>query len=123
MTFVETNKFDVSMILQLEYWLEKAMYSYDEVGAKSLVGFIDGGIYGANKYLYHYMRAIHFDYFVLGGGKRSFRKLSVLLKRGVFFTDEYKEYEIFLEKEAERLKCNVNDMEIDDDNVNYDVEW
>lgn len=123
MSFYETNKFDISMILQLEFWLEKAMNTYDEVGAKDLVGFIDGGIYGANEYIYHYMRSINQDYFVLGGGKRSFRKLPELLKRGIFYTDEYKEYESFLKNEAERLKCNVNDMDIDDDDMYYDVKW
>jgi REP element-mobilizing transposase RayT len=60
---------------------------------------------------------------VLGGGKSSFRKLPELLKRGIFYTDEYKEYESFLKKETERLKCNINDMEIDDDDIYYDVEW
>ena len=52
-----------------------------------------------------------------------FRKLPELLKRGIFYTDEYKEYESFLKKETERLKCNINDMEIDDDDIYYDVEW
>src|SRR5690606_20723980 len=36
MRYAETNKFDISQMLLIEFWLEKAMYSYDEVGAKDL---------------------------------------------------------------------------------------
>ncbi len=123
MRFKETSKLDISVILQLEYWLEKAMYAYDEIGAKELVGFIDGGIYGANKYLYFYMRSIHLDFLLLDGGKRSFRRLPSLLKRGAFYTDAYEEYEVFLKKEAERLNCDIHNMEIDDNDIDYDVKW
>jgi hypothetical protein len=123
MRFRETNKFDISMILQIEFWLEKAMNSYDEVGAKNLIGFIDDGLYAANDHIYHFMRRINLDYFILGGGKRAFRRLPELLRRGIFFTNEYKEYKAFLEKEAERLKCNINEIELDDDDINYDIKW
>lgn len=123
MRFCETNKFDISMILQIEFWLEKAMNSYDEIGAKNLVGFIDDGLYGANNYIYHFMRSINQEAFMLGGGKRAFRKIPDLLKRGVFFTNEYKEYEAFLKKESERLNCNIDEMDINDDDINYDIEW
>ena len=123
MRFYEANKFDISMILQIEFWLEKAMNSYDEIGAKNLIGFIDDGLYGANSYIYHFMRSINQDVFMLGGGKRAFRKISDLLKRGIYFTNEYKEYEAFLKKEAERLNCEINEMEINDDDINYEIEW
>jgi hypothetical protein len=112
------------MLLQVEYWLEKAMKVYDPTGARKLAGFIDGGIYEANEYIYHYMRSINMDYVMLGGGKKAFRQLSGLLKKGVFYTDEYNAYRTFLEKEAKRLGCNVNDMEIDDDEVDYEgLRW
>lgn len=123
MRFRETNKFDIAMILQIEFWLEKAMNSYDETGAKSLIGFIDDGLYAANSSIYQFMRSINLQYFMLGGGKRAFRKLPDLLKRGIFFTNEYKEYEDFLKKEAERLNCNISEMDINDDDVNYDIKW
>lgn len=123
MRFYETNKFDISMILQIEFWLEKAMNSYDEIGAKNLIGFIDDGLYGANSNIYHFMRSINQEFFLFGGGKRAFRKIPDLLKRGIFFTNEYKEYDTFLKKEAERLNCDISEMDINDDDINYDIEW
>lgn len=100
------------------------MFAFDENGAKNLVPFIEDGLYGANPFLYHYMRSINLDFLQLGGGKRSFRKLPQLLKRGVFYTDEYKEYQKFLEEEAKRLKCEINDLEINDDHIDYEnLNW
>ena len=65
------------------------------------------------------MRSINFEYFLLGGGKKAFRKLPDLLKRGIYYTDEYKAHKSFLTNEAKRLNCVINDLEIDDDNIDY----
>ncbi len=124
MRYYETNKFEISQILLIEFWLAKAMFQYDESGANKLVKFIEDGLYGANEYIYHYMRSINLDYFLLGGGKKNFRDLPNLLKRGILFTEEYKQYEAFLKEESKRLNCEVNEIEIDDDSVDYDnIEW
>ena len=124
MRYSETSKHDISIFLNLEYLLEIAMYNYDEIGAKELTGFIEDGLYGANEYIYHYMIDIDLQYFLLGGGKRAFRKLPELLKRGVFHSDEYKNYKAFLEKTAKRLGCKIDDLEIYDDEFDYDnVQW
>jgi len=124
MRYSETNKYDISMFLQIEFWLERAMYNYDEIGARNLIGFIEDGVYGANEYIYHYMRSINMDYVFLGGGKRAFRKLPELLKRGIFYTDEYKSYKTFLENDAKRLGCEINDLEINDDDIDYEsIKW
>ncbi len=124
MRFYETNKFDISMILQIEFWLEKAMSKFDQIGAEKLIGFIEGGIYGANDHIYQFMRSINLEYFLLGGGKRAFRKLPELLKRGIFYTDEYRDFQAFLEKESKRLNCKMSDMEINDKHINYDnLKW
>lgn len=124
MRFSEVTKYDISIFLQIEFWLEKAMNGFDEVGAKNLVGFIEDGLHGANEYIYHYMRSINLDYFMLGGGKKAFRKLPTMLRRGLFFTDEYKAYRKFLENEAQKHGCEVNDMDINDDNVDYEnIKW
>lgn len=124
MRYSETNKFDVSQILLIEHWLEKAMNSYDEIGAKNLIGFIDDGLYGGNDHIYQFMRSINLDFFVLGGGKRAFRKLPNLLKRGIYYTDEYNDYLKFLEAEAKRLNCEISELELSDDNFNYEnIKW
>lgn len=124
MQYSETTKRDISFILQIEFWLKKAMLNYDVVGANNLIGFIEDGLYGANEYIYHYMRSINLDYFLLGGGKKAFRKLPDLLKVGVFFTPEYKEYKKFLEDDAKRLECEIDDLELDDDSFDYqNIKW
>jgi len=124
MRYSETNKFDISQILLVEFWLEKAMYSYDEAGAASLKGYIEDGLYGGNTHIYQYMRSINLDFFLLGGGKKAFRKLPDLLKRGVYYSNEYKDYEKFLNAEAKRLDCEISDLELSDDDFNYEgLKW
>jgi hypothetical protein len=120
----ETNKIEIAIFLQLEYWLEKAMIEYDEKGGAELKNYIFGAINSSNKNLYQYMRFIGAEYFRLGGGKRAFRKLPNLLRRAVYFTDEYKEYDRILKAEAKRLNCNTYDLEVNDDDIDYEnITW
>lgn len=124
MQFYETNKLHISTILQIDFWLEKAMNSYDELGATDLIPLIDRGLYGANEYIYQYMRSINLEYFLLGGGKRPFRKLSKILRRGVYLTPEYGAYRKQLEEDAKRLNCKASELEIDDNDIDYDsIKW
>lgn len=124
MRYVETNKYDISQILLIEFWLEKAMLSYDEPGAKNLTGFINDGLYGGNEAIYQCMRSVNLDFLSLGGGKKAFRKLPSLLKRGVYYTPEYKDYMEFLQSEAQRLNCKISDLELGDDNFDYEkLKW
>lgn len=124
MRYGETNKFDISQILLIEFWLEKAMNNYDQIGAKNLIGFIEDGLYGGNQHIYQCMRSINLDFFILGGGKRAFRKLPDLLKRAVYYTDEYNDYLKFLKDEARKLNCEISELEISDDVFDYEnVRW
>lgn len=124
MQFYETNKFDISQILLIEFGLEKAMNAFDEAGARNLIGFINGGIYGANPHIYQSMRSINLDFFLLGGGKKAFKSLPELLRKGIFYTNEYKGYESFLKTEAQRLNCASTDLEISDDHFDYEgIKW
>lgn len=124
MRYSETDKYDISQILLIEYLTEKAMISYDQVGAKLLIGFIEDGLYGGNEYIYLFMRSINLDFFILGGGKKAFRKLPNLLIKGVYYTAEYTEYLKFLENEAIRLNCKISELEINDDDFDYEkIKW
>ncbi len=121
---VETNKYDISIILLIEYWLEKSMIEFDLIGAKKLVGFIEDGLFPGNKNSYLFMRSINLDYFMLNGGKTAFRKLPSLLRKGVFLTDEYNGFQAFLEKEAKRWDCAISDLDIADDDFDYNtLKW
>lgn len=124
MRFKETTKLETATFLQLEYWLERSMFSFDAEGAVRLTPFFDDAIYPANPYLYQYMRSINAEYFMLGGGKKAFRQLPMLLNRAVYGSRENKEYLEFLKKEAERLNCDIADLELSDDDVDYSgVKW
>ncbi|WP_431609200.1 DUF6904 family protein [Chryseobacterium sp. 'Rf worker isolate 10'] len=124
MQYSETSKLDISQILLFEFWLEDAMMKFDGKGAKELAGYIEDGLYGANPCIYQYMRSINLDFFILKGGVRAFRKLPQLLRRGVYYTEEYKDYQKFLENEAQKLKCEVSDLELSDDDFDYEsIEW
>lgn len=117
---IESNKFDLSVFLQLEFWLEKSMNEFDAIGAKSLIPFISGGIFSGNPYLYQFLRNIDANYFTLGGGKTAFRKLPALMNKAVLNHKEYIDYLVFLNKEATRLECSIYDLEISDDDIKYD---
>lgn len=124
MRFYDANKFEVSLILQIEYWLEQSMSNYDETGAKDLKGYIDDGIYAANEYGYQYMRSINLEYFLLNGGKKAFRKLPQLLMKSVYLTDDYKSYLNSLMEDAKKLNCGISDLEVDDDHIDYEnLKW
>ena len=56
MRMAESNKGEIAMFLHLEYWIERAMESYDSIGAKKLLPYLDNAIYLGNEYLYLYMR-------------------------------------------------------------------
>lgn len=120
----DIRKFELAILMLLESWLEKAMITFDEKGAKELIHFIEGAIYSANENLYQYMRCINAEHFRLGGGKKAFRQLPTLLKQAVYFTDEYKEYADVLKSEAKRLNCETSELEIDDDDIDYEnLKW
>lgn len=124
MSYTESNKYDLSLFLQMEFWLENSMLSFDPVTSKKLIPFINGGIFAANECLYQFMRSINGEYFSLGGGKSNFKKLPSLLDRAVYFSEEYKSYMSHLTNEGKRLKCEPSELELSDDEIEYDeIEW
>jgi len=118
MRFNATSKLDASIFLQIEYWIEKCLLNFDSSGAE-LIPFIDDAIYSANEYLYQYMRSINAEYFILGGGILAFKKLPQLLRKSVFGTPEYIEYLEYLKSVAKKFDCKIEDLEINDDDVDY----
>lgn len=124
MRYVVPTKFDIARFLDLEFWIEKSMNGYSRENAGALIPFIENGIHGGNKYLYHYMRVINLEYINLGGGKATFKKLPSLLKKAILGTDEFRNYQEYLETEAQKSGCEVNDLELDDNGFNYDrIKW
>lgn len=124
MRYRETNKLELSILMQFEYWLEKSAISYDEKGGMELVPFFNGAINGGTEYIFQLLISINADYLRLKGGKRAFRKLPELLKRGVVFTSEYQEFVGFLKQEAKRLNCETHELEIVDEDIDFrNLKW
>ncbi len=71
------------------------MESYDSIGAKKLLPFLNDAIDAGNEYLYLYMRNINATFFEMKGGKNSFRKLADLLRTSIYSTRNTKVYLIF----------------------------
>ena len=123
MRFMESNKLDLSYFLQIEYWLEKSMLEYDKKGGNELRIFISDVIYAGNDNIYQFMRTINLEYFLLGRGKKAFRMLPKLLQKSIYGTEEYNEYTEQLIMDAKRLNCETSELEINDDNINYEIKW
>lgn len=124
MRYLESDKYDLGIFLILEHEAEFAMRKFDEQGARQMWPYISDGIYMSNEYLYQYMRSINAEYFEMSGGKMAFRKLPNLFRRAVFGTAEYDQYKAFLTIEAQRLGCEINNLELSDDHIDYDkIKW
>lgn len=123
MKMVETTKWDVAIFLLLEYELERSLENYDLEGAKKLITYLNGAINADNEYLYLFMRNVNASFFQLKGGKRAFRKLADLMRVSLFFSEEYNELLHFLESEANKYNCNIKDLELNDNDALYEIEW
>lgn len=123
MMMIDSNKADIAMFLHVEYCIERAMENYDPTGAKKLLPFLDYAIYAGNQYLYLYMRHINALFFEMKGGKLSFRKLYDLMRASVYSSEEYGDLLNFLQSEAKKYNCNIEDMELNEDDRIYEIEW
>lgn len=119
MRIVQSDKLDLSVMLQLEYWLERAMESYDEAGARQLKPYINSGIHESSPHIFQYLLFINMEYFELGGGKTAFRKLPKLLCQAVYGTEEYKIFNSYLHAQAKQLQCDVTELDPADDHIDY----
>ena len=124
MRYGETNKLELSILMQFEFWLEKSAISYDEKGGMELEPFFNGAINGGTENIYQLLNSIDTDFLRLKGGKRAFRKLPELLKRGVTFTTEFQDFMKFLKQEAKILNCEISELETNDEGIDYEnLKW
>ena len=123
--YSESNKINISLLLQLEHYLESAMHIYDEKGASKLSFLIkEKSGYLSSRYVYQCMRMIDVKFLELGGGKRAFRKLPNLFIVAYPYTEDNKSFVSSLEEVSFQNKINLNDLEIKDDHVDYDnLKW
>lgn len=120
---IPPDKLDLSFFNLLEYWVESALEQFDPTTAEEIKPYLNGAIYAGNPLLYQFMRQINLDFFLLGGGRRAFKKLPVLLKTSSYFTPEYNALQSFLEKEAANLNIEPEHYDFDEDNKIYEIKW
>ena len=70
-----------------------------------------------------YMRNINATFFEMKGGKNSFRKLAELMRTCIYSTEGYKNLLNFLQSEAKKHNCDLEDLELNDDDKIYEIEW
>ncbi|MFD2742374.1 MULTISPECIES: DUF6904 family protein [Sphingobacterium] len=123
MRFAVCSKYDLAQILKLEYWLERAMREYDASGSTNLIPFISSNLSDECEHFYMCMRSANAEYFMLKPGKSSFRKIPELLRIAVAGTPEYDYYRQQLIKDKNTHLCDIDDLELQDDHINYDIKW
>ncbi len=124
MRFYQSNKRDLSILMYLDYCLEKSMIKFDPVGADKLKRFMSGGIDADNEYLYQFYRNIEVQYFRFSGGKRAFRRLPDLLEQAISCTRGYDSCLAMLKQEAKRLNCGIESLEINSSDIDYEnMKW
>ena len=70
------------------------------------------------------MRRVGIEYVSLRGGKKSFRKLPQILRIASYGTSEYSLYKSELESDAKRLSVDVSELELNDDEFDYEsIKW
>lgn len=123
LAFFPATKLDLGLLLQLEYWIEQSLISFDHEGGSALVPFLNGSVYSGNPLIYQFMRSINMEYFLLGGGKPAFRKLSQLMRRSIFGTDEYRKLETQLERDGKANGCDPSELDYNEDDKIYEIVW
>nr|WP_315419710.1 hypothetical protein [uncultured Pedobacter sp.] len=108
--YLEINKLERSVLLQLEYWVQRAMEEYDSVGAQKLKYFLDDLIYKENPFLLQFMMFIDRDFIVLGGGPQGFRLLPDLLNKACINHPQYELLYKELIDLAKSKNCSIDDL-------------
>lgn len=117
------NKLLDAVILQLEYWTEKALVEYDNKTGQLMLSFVGKSLDGSNPYLYYAMRSANLNFFELRGGKKAFHQLPELMKKGVRGTVAYKAIRNSLLSRAKELGCEPDELDLDEDDAVYDIQW
>ena len=117
------NKLLEGFLLQIEYWTEKSLESYDPKIGKLVLPFVGEKIDGGNPYIYYYMRVINADFFSLKGGKRGFKELPELLISGIKGTPSFNAIKKSLNKSAKKFGYSPLEIDLVEDDSVYEIKW
>ena len=117
------SKLHKSLILQLDYWIDMAMRIYDDSTHKKLKPFFKYKVQTENLYLFQLMTFIEVEYFKLGGGKKSFKRLPDLLGKSIPNTTEYYSFLNTLKAAAAKNNCKIEELEVSYDALKDSLIW
>ncbi|MEB2782157.1 hypothetical protein U3A58_17325 [Algoriphagus sp. C2-6-M1] len=117
------NKLLDAIIFQLEYWTEEALVEYDGKTGQLMLTYVGKSLDGSNPHLYYFMRLANLKFFELKGGKRAFHQLPELMKEGVKGTVAFKTIRNRLILKAKELGCDPGELDLDEDDAVYDIQW
>ncbi|MDO9553305.1 hypothetical protein [Rhodonellum sp.] len=117
------NKLLEGILLQMEYWVETALVSFDKKVGMLMQTFIGQSIDGANPFIYYYMRRINAEFFGLKGGKKGFKDLPELVSWGIKGTKGYNLLKIEIIKSAIKIGCDPIELDLDEDQNIYSIQW
>lgn len=117
------NKLLDGIMLQIEYWTERSLESFDKSTSKMLIPFVGNTLLGENPYIYYYLRLINADFFSLGGGKKGFRNLPNLMASGIKGTHSFDAIKKSLLASAKKLKCDPLEVDLNEDQGLYNIKW
>lgn len=110
-------------MLQIEYWTEKSLESYDPKVGKLILTFVGEKLDGGNPYVYYYMRVINAEFFSLKGGKRGFKELPELLISGIKGTPSFNAVKKRLNQSAKKFGCSPLEIDLIEDDSIYEIKW
>jgi len=119
--FIQTNKQQQGYLYLLEGIIEKALFDYDPVGAKEIQRYIGQSFFLFVSHIFLLYQTLHIRFVIAKSGKRRFRTIPNLFN-SYFYSNgyDYKQLISHWEIKAKKLKCKVEDLEIDEF---PDIKW
>lgn len=119
--YIQTDKEEQANLYMLEYIIEKALFDYDPEGANDIKHLIAQGIKTTNKYVFIIYQTLHVKFVTEKPGKKRFRSIPLfIMNHFAEWRHEYKDIIHSLEVSAKEQKCEVADLELDD---NIEIIW
>ncbi len=119
--YLSLNKLKQSFVYLLEYIIENALMEYDPVAGENLKSLIGKGLSINQKYIFQIYQTIHYNFVRNTKGEKRFRDLYKSLNNYLSSDSTvHKNMMKQLEESAKRLKCDIMDIEVQD---NHSIEW
>lgn len=112
------NEADLANMHLLEYWGKRALFAYDEKGASYLNKYIEIGVQ-TDEYVYLIHQQLVIQYYKQKPTVTRFRNIPQQLNLLYGIGKEKTEFENHLKKEAEKLNCEISELDTQYDDVDF----